>query len=61
MNPYDKAHELARALRTSEVFERLKSARERIEQDPATLEMVQNFRKLQWELQTQRLTGQQVS
>ncbi|WP_067922778.1 YlbF family regulator [Alicyclobacillus shizuokensis] len=61
MNPYDRAHELAKEIRNSEVFRRLKDARERIEQDPSTLHMLQDFRLREWELQTKIIDGQELS
>ncbi|WP_067932198.1 YlbF family regulator [Alicyclobacillus kakegawensis] len=61
MNPYDRAHELAKEIRSSEVFRRLKDARERIEQDPSTLHMLQDFRLREWEMQTKIIDGQELS
>jgi cell fate (sporulation/competence/biofilm development) regulator YlbF (YheA/YmcA/DUF963 family) len=61
MNPYDKAHELIRVLRNSEQFRRVKEAREKVEGDPQALNMLQDFRKRQWELETKQLTGGDVS
>ncbi len=61
MNPYDKAHELARAVRQADAFERAKNARTRIEQDASTLRMVQDFRNRQWELEAKQMMGQQLT
>lgn len=61
MNPYDKAHELARSLRASDPYGRLKAAREKVEADPSTQRMLQDFRRRQWLMQTQQMMGQQPS
>lgn len=60
MNPYDKAYELAEAVRKSEIVERMRAARQRIEQDTAMFTMVQDFRKRQWELQRRELAGESL-
>ncbi|GGJ11480.1 hypothetical protein GCM10010885_20980 [Alicyclobacillus cellulosilyticus] len=57
-NPYDKVHELARAIRSSEVFQELKRLRQQIEQDPAALRMLQDFRRQQLAYEAGRLAGQ---
>jgi cell fate (sporulation/competence/biofilm development) regulator YlbF (YheA/YmcA/DUF963 family) len=61
VNPHDKAHELARAIRESEVFARTLEARKRLEQNPSTVTMVQDFRRRQWELQTKAMMGQSIT
>jgi cell fate (sporulation/competence/biofilm development) regulator YlbF (YheA/YmcA/DUF963 family) len=61
VNPYDKAHELARSIRSADAYVRLKAAKERIEQDLSVLGMIQDFRKRQWELQTEQMMGQEPS
>lgn len=60
MNPYDKAYDLERAIRESDAYRELKGARERIESDPTTLQMLQDFRQRQWKLQARQMTGQTV-
>jgi len=61
MNPYDKAHELAKALRSSDVFVQLTAAKQRIEEEPSTARMTQDFRRRQWMLQAKQMTGQSVT
>jgi len=61
MNPYDKAHELARAIKSSDAYERLVKARAHIEQDESSLRMLQDFRQRQFAMQTQEMMGQPVS
>ncbi|MCL6444873.1 MAG: YlbF family regulator [Alicyclobacillus sp.] len=60
-NPYDKAYELVKALQASDAYTRLKSAREKLEADPAALDMLQDYRKRQWEVQSKLALGQSVS
>lgn len=60
LNPYDKAYELAEAVRKSEAVERMRAARQRIEQDTTVLTMIQDFRKQQWELQRRELIGESL-
>lgn len=61
MNPYDKAHELARALRTSQEFQSLHDKKRRVDEDPAAKKMLDDFRHRQWELETRRIMGETVS
>lgn len=61
MNAYDKAHELARSIRSSEVAQRLKDTKDRIEQDPSTLAVLQDYRRREWELQTKLVDGQALT
>lgn len=60
MNPYDKAYELAESFRSSSQFTELGQLREKIETNPTTLQMLQDFRKRQWEIQTRQWMGQSV-
>lgn len=61
MNPHDKAHELAKAIRESDVFSRTLAARKRLEMDESTVTMVQDFRRRQWELQAKAMMGQPIT
>lgn len=61
VNPYDTAHELARVIRNSDVGHRLKDLRDRIEADSATLRMLQDYRRREWELQTKLIDGQELT
>ncbi|MCL6453298.1 MAG: YlbF family regulator [Alicyclobacillus sp.] len=60
MNPYDKAHELARAVQALPQYQELRDLRRRIEGDPATLRMLQDFRGRQMELQAKQWMGQEI-
>lgn len=61
MNPYDKAHELARAIQESQEFQELKRAKEKVDQDPDAKRMLEDFHKRQWELQAKVMMGQQLT
>lgn len=61
MNPHDKAHELVRSIRESDAFVRARTAKQAIEQEPSTLQMVQDFKRRQFQLQTQQMMGQAPS
>lgn len=61
MNPYDKAYELARALQSADAYVRLKEIKERIQSNQAALDMLQGFRRHQWNLESKRLTNQSIS
>ncbi|MDQ0191499.1 YlbF family regulator [Alicyclobacillus cycloheptanicus] len=61
VNPYDKAYELADALRQSDAFQRLRDVKQKIEADPAVLEMLQDYRKRQMELEQKQMLGQTLT
>lgn len=60
MNVYDKAHELAKAVRQSQEFKEFKKAAEKLEEDKKAKEMLEDFRKKQWEIQSEKLAGKDV-
>lgn len=59
MNIYDKAHELANELKESKEFNDFKAAKELVEKDPKTKEMVYDFKKKQFELQAEHFSGKE--
>ena len=61
MNVYDYAHALSKAIRASSEYRDFKKALENLEKDSAAKEMLSAFRKNQWELQQQKLSGQEIS
>jgi cell fate (sporulation/competence/biofilm development) regulator YlbF (YheA/YmcA/DUF963 family) len=61
MNPYDAAHALAKALRESTEFKELKEAQVNLKADSSALNMLTDFRKQQFELQKQQLSGLEVA
>ncbi|WP_096440270.1 YlbF family regulator [Alteribacter populi] len=60
-NPYDKAHELARVLKESEEFSKLTELHEVVNSDDVAKRMLDNFRKVQIELQQKQMQGAQIS
>lgn len=58
VNPYDKAHELARALQESEPFRHVRDVRAKIRQDADAERMLNDFRKRQREWQAKLLGGE---
>ncbi len=61
MNTYDAAHALAKALRESTEFKELKEAQVNLKADSSALNMLTDFRKQQFELQKQQLSGLEVA
>ncbi len=61
MNPYDAAHNLARALRESSEFKEMKEAQSAVKTDPSAKEMLLDFRKEQFNMHKQQLSGVEVS
>lgn len=61
LNLHDKAHELVRNIRESDAYIRAKNAKQAIEQTPSTLEMVQDFKRRQLQLQAKQMMGQTVT
>lgn len=59
MNVYDQAHDLARAIKESGEFAEFDRMRREIENDKESSEMLAEFQKLQIELQTAQMTGNQ--
>ncbi len=57
MNPYDLAHQLARALKKSQEFSEFKQAKAVVDTDEKKKEMVDDFRKKQLQLQRKQMTG----
>jgi cell fate (sporulation/competence/biofilm development) regulator YlbF (YheA/YmcA/DUF963 family) len=57
MNIYDKAHELAKALKDSKEVQEINLAMSLIDKDPEGKTMLEDFRKGQMELQQQMMTG----
>ncbi|AHV96635.1 MULTISPECIES: YlbF family regulator [Paenibacillus] len=58
MNIYDKAHELARAIKDSSEVADISAALKLVEADPGSKEMLDNFRSSQHELQERMMAGE---
>ena len=61
INPYDKAHELARAIKGSEVYQRYAAASQRLRSEPETEQKLIAFRQLQMELSQAQMAGEALS
>jgi len=59
-NPYDKAHELARVITTSDVYLDYVAAKEEIEKNPEYKEKIYNIRSRQMELNKLQLLGEEL-
>ncbi|MDO9534302.1 MAG: YlbF family regulator [Bacillota bacterium] len=60
MNTYDYAHALAKAIKSSPEYKAYKESHEQLEKDSSAKEMISDFRKNQWELQQQKMSGIEV-
>lgn len=60
MNAYDQAHELARALKASGEYRTWLDSRKQLEVDPKNKEMLNDLRRLQWELEMDMAMGREV-
>ncbi len=59
LNPYDKAHELARTLKASDEYRAFLTAKEAIAADPDAKKMVQDFLRKKMELEYEALAGKE--
>lgn len=59
LNPYDKAHELARALQASQEYRALLAAKGAVEADAGAKKMVQDFLRRKMELEYEALAGKE--
>ena len=59
MNVYDCANELARAMRESHEFKKLKEANEILDKDPDTKKLVNEFLQLSQEIEIAKYQGQE--
>ena len=57
---YDKAHELARALKQSPEYQEFKKAQKLVEQNQESHKMLKDFQTKQMELQSMQLLGQEI-
>ncbi len=57
-NPYDKAHELARAIKDSETYQRYVQAQKQLQQNPEAEEKIRQFRNRQMEVNQAQILGQ---
>ncbi|AVX21061.1 MAG: YlbF family regulator [Bacillota bacterium] len=60
VNVYDKAYELARALKASPEFLSYTKIKEKLEKDKETWQRIVDFRQKQLEIQARQLQGQKI-
>ncbi len=60
-NPYDKAHELVRAIKADERYQRLAAAQRLLKANPEATKKLGLFRNLQMELNQAEMLGQPVA
>lgn len=60
MNVYDHAHRLAVALRESDEYKNFKELDQRLKANPQIKEMMNDFRRKQFEVQSAQMMGQAV-
>ncbi|HAP32087.1 MAG TPA: hypothetical protein DCQ14_03425 [Firmicutes bacterium] len=61
MSVYDHAHTLAKAIKGTADFKKFLKAKEKLNQDKSAKEMLADFRKAQWELQKQKMSGLEIA
>ncbi|MFI5359457.1 MAG: YlbF family regulator [Halanaerobiales bacterium] len=61
MNVYDLAHSLAREIKKSDEYKSYQEIRDKIRDNKTTLEMLRDFQKEQFKLQSKALTGEKIT
>jgi cell fate (sporulation/competence/biofilm development) regulator YlbF (YheA/YmcA/DUF963 family) len=61
MNVYDKAYELAKAIKGSEEKKSLTNAKKKVDSDPKAKEMYEDLLDLQIKFQQKQLSGEKIS
>ncbi len=59
MNIYDKAHELAREISSSDEYRKYKELKDELYQNEASRSLIKQYKKLQFEAQAQIMSGSQ--
>ncbi len=57
---YDKAHELAKALRLSPEYRQFQEAREKVSKNPESQKVLEDFHKKQLEIQAMQMLGKEI-
>ncbi|MEK3734083.1 MULTISPECIES: YlbF family regulator [Paenibacillus] len=61
MNIYDKAHDLAKAMKESEEVQEIQAAMKLVDVDPDSKRMLEDFRRKQMEIQQRMMSGDMPS
>ncbi|MDD3268178.1 MAG: YlbF family regulator [Syntrophomonadaceae bacterium] len=59
-NPYNKAHELADAIKASEMFTNYLAAKQQLEEKPELKEKIINLRQRQMEMNRRQMLGEEI-
>lgn len=60
MIAYDKAHELAKSLSQSDEYKVFRKAKNNLEQNQENVQMLQDFRRKQLEIQMAHISGEEI-
>lgn len=60
MNVYDHAHQLSRAIKNSREYRAFKKLDDEISSNPQLKSMIDDFRKRQYELQSNQMMGKEI-
>ena len=60
MSAYDKAHELAKAIRESEEYKAYSAAKEKASQNPELVEALNDYQEKQFNLQRNQILGEEI-
>lgn len=61
VNIYDKANELEQTLRQSDEYNKIKEQYEKVNANPETKKLFDEFREIQLELQNKQMQGEEIS
>lgn len=61
MNIYDCAHALVKAIKSSPEYKNFKTAQEKLQEDSDAKKMVGDLRKIQWNMQKQKISGIEIA
>lgn len=61
MNIYDCAHALVKAIKSSPEYKNFKAAQEKLQEDSGAKKMVGDLRKIQWNIQKQKISGIEIA
>ncbi|MFP4661926.1 MAG: YlbF family regulator [Halanaerobiales bacterium] len=61
MAVYDVAHRLAKELQRSDEYTSYREIREKVMSKPSTREMLENFQREQFKIQSKAMSGQEIS
>lgn len=60
VNPYDKARELASAIRNSDEYRAYQAAKEKVQTNPELVSALNDYQEKQFELQKRQIVGEEI-